>query len=78
MTIVESLSAGTRVVACRSGAAELLPEECVVEVTPDSDAIAQGIERALAMSAPLEYETRTWEAVADEYVGLYRRILDEE
>ena len=77
MTIVESLSAGTRVVACRSGAAELLPEECVVEVTPDSDAIARGIERALAMSAPLEYETRTWEEVADEYVGLYRRILDE-
>ncbi|WP_321169952.1 glycosyltransferase family 4 protein [Halobaculum sp. CBA1158] len=75
ITIVEALSAGTRVVAGPSGAAELLPEDCLIEVEPDSDAIAAGIERGLAMDTPLEYEIRTWEEVADEHVAFYERIL---
>jgi glycosyltransferase involved in cell wall biosynthesis len=77
MTIVESLSVGTRVVACESGAAELLPEDCVIEVTPDSDAIALGIDHALSFTTPIEYEVRTWEQVADEHVAFYERILSE-
>jgi glycosyltransferase involved in cell wall biosynthesis len=78
ITIVESLSVGTRVVACRSGAAELLPEDCVVEVTPDSDSIARGIERALEMTSPIEYQVRTWAEVADEHVEFYHDVLDEQ
>ena len=74
ITIVESLSVGTRVVACRSGAAELLPEDCVIEVTPDSDAIADGIDHALSLSSPIEYEDRTWAEVADEHVAFYNEI----
>ena len=74
ITIVESLSVGTRVVACRSGAAELLPEDCVIEVTPDSDAIADGIDHALSLSSPIEYEERTWDEVADEHVEFYNEI----
>jgi len=77
ITIVESLSVGTRVVACESGAAELLPDDCVIQVTPDSDAIADGIERALALDTPIEYEERTWEDVADEHVDFYHEILEE-
>lgn len=77
MTIVESLSVGTRVVACRSGAAELLPEDCVIEVTPDSDSIAEGIEYALSLDTPIEYESRTWVQVADEHVEFYDRVLEE-
>ncbi|MFB6078117.1 MAG: glycosyltransferase family 4 protein [Halarchaeum sp.] len=76
ITIVEALSVGTRVVACRSGAAELLPDDCVIEVTPDSDDIADGIRRALAMDSPIEYEERTWAEVADEHVEFYRDIVD--
>lgn len=75
MTIVESLSVGTRVVASRSGAAEILPDDCVVEVTPDSGSIADGIERALAMTSPIEYDVRSWEEVADEHVAFYEEIL---
>jgi glycosyltransferase involved in cell wall biosynthesis len=78
MTIVEALSTGTPVVATESGAAELLPPDCLVEVEPDSDAIADGIERALALPDDTTYEPRTWAQVADEYVDLYRDVLGRE
>jgi len=77
LTIVEALSVGTRVVACRSGVAELLPEDCVIEVTPDSDAIADGIDYALSLDTPIEYEERTWDEVADDHATFYRDILAE-
>ncbi len=76
ITIVESLSVGTRVVACESGAAELLPDDCVIEVEPDSDSIADGIEHALSLDTPIEYEERTWEDVADEHVAFYKEITE--
>ncbi len=64
ITIVEALSDGTRVVAYESGAAELLNEDCVIEVEPDSDSIAEGIEHALSLSTPIEYDVRTCGRVA--------------
>jgi len=76
ITIVESLSVGTRVVACRSGAAELLPEDCVIEVEPNSDSIANGIEHALELDTVIEYEDRTWEEVVDEHVEFYNSVLE--
>ncbi|QLH79094.1 glycosyltransferase family 4 protein [Halosimplex rubrum] len=77
ITIVEALSVGTRVVASESGAAEVLPDDCVVEVETDSDSIADGIDEALAADTPLEYEARTWETVADEHVAFYEEIVAE-
>jgi glycosyltransferase involved in cell wall biosynthesis len=76
ITIVEALSAGTRVVAGPSGAAEILPEDCVVTVAPDSGSIADGIEHALELDTPLTYEERTWDTVAAEHVAFYRDVLD--
>ena len=76
ITIVEALSVGTRVVASESGAAEVLPENCLIEVEPDSESIADGIEAGLAADSPLEYEDRTWDTVADEHVAFYEDILD--
>jgi glycosyltransferase involved in cell wall biosynthesis len=76
ITIVEALSVGTRVVACESGAAEVLPDGCIVEVEADSDPIAAGIERALAAGPIPEYEPRTWATVADEHVAFYEEILE--
>jgi glycosyltransferase involved in cell wall biosynthesis len=76
ITIVESLSVGTRVVACESGAAEVLPDDCVIEVEPDSESIADGINEALEMDSPIEYEERTWGDVADEHVEFYNEILE--
>lgn len=76
MTIVEALSVGTRVVTTECGAAEILPEDCLVQVTPDSDSIVDGVERALAMEGDLVFEERTWTDVADDYVALYEDLLD--
>lgn len=78
ITIVESLSVGTRVVACRSGASELLPENCVIEAELDSDSIAEAIDHALSLTSPIEYDVRTWEQVSDEHVELYHEILTED
>jgi glycosyltransferase involved in cell wall biosynthesis len=78
MTIVEALSVGTRVVAAECGAAEILPGDCVIEVTPNSESIAEGIDRALAMATPIEYDVRSWGDVADEHVDFYEEILTEQ
>jgi glycosyltransferase involved in cell wall biosynthesis len=75
MTIVEALSAGTRVVTTECGAAEVLPDTCLVQVEPDSEAIADGIETALAMQGTPTYEERTWDTVADEHADMYRELL---
>ncbi|MFB6173134.1 MAG: glycosyltransferase family 4 protein [Halobacteriales archaeon] len=75
ITVLEALSAGTRVVATECGAAELLPEDCLIRVDVDSEAIADGIEHALDLETPLEYEERSWGTVADEHVAFYRDVL---
>jgi len=76
ITIVEALSTGTRVVATESGAAEVLPEDCVIEVEPDSRSIADGIEYGLSLEGKPEYEPYTWDRVVDETVEYYHSILD--
>jgi len=76
ITYVESLSVGTRVVACESGAAEVLPDNCIVEVEPNSWSIADGIEQALVDDSPIEYEERTWSDVTDEHAEFYNEILE--
>ncbi|QSG14818.1 glycosyltransferase family 4 protein [Halapricum desulfuricans] len=77
ITIVEALSVDTRVVTTDCGAAEILPDDVLVQVTPDSRAVAGGIQRGLAMDGPIEYETRTWGDVADDHEAFYREILEE-
>ncbi len=75
ITIVEALSVGTRVVACESGAAEVLPDDAIVEVEPDSRSIAAGIDEALATDPAPEFADRSWATVADEHVSFYEDIL---
>ncbi|MEF8851714.1 MAG: glycosyltransferase family 4 protein [Haloarculaceae archaeon] len=77
ITIVEALSVGTRVVACESGAAEVLPDDAIVEVEPDSRSIADGIDEALAAGPTPDFEERSWATVADEHVEFYEGILGE-
>ncbi|MEZ3117742.1 glycosyltransferase family 4 protein [Halobaculum sp. MBLA0147] len=78
ITIVEALSAGTRVVTTECGAAEVLPEDCLIQVDHDSDAIATGIERGLARDDPVEYDARSWDAVADDHEEFYESVLADE
>ena len=74
ITVTEALSVGTRVVATECGAAEILPEDCVIPAEPQADSLARSIERALSIDGPLEYETRTWGQVVDDYIEFYERI----
>ncbi|MFB6188561.1 MAG: glycosyltransferase family 4 protein [Halapricum sp.] len=76
LAIVEALSVDTRVVTTECGAAEVLPDECLTIVDPDSRSIARGIQYELANDIPIEYEHRGWDVVADEHVEFYRSILD--
>jgi glycosyltransferase involved in cell wall biosynthesis len=74
ITITEALSVGTRVVATECGAAEVIPESCVVPAEVDSGSLADAIEHALSLEGPLEYEPRTWDTVVDEHLEFYERI----
>jgi glycosyltransferase involved in cell wall biosynthesis len=74
ITITEALSVDTRVVATECGAAEILPESCVVPAEVDSGSLADAIERALAMDEPLDYDVRTWDQVVDEHLDFYERV----
>lgn len=75
ITIVEALSVGTRVVGTECGAAEVLPDDCLIQVGQDSSSIADGIERALEIDTPIEYDERTWEEVAREHREFYESVL---
>jgi glycosyltransferase involved in cell wall biosynthesis len=75
ITITEALSAGTRVVATESGVTEVLPEESVVEVDPDSKSIAAGIGRALELDGVPEFDPITWDEVVDETVAFYEQVV---
>jgi glycosyltransferase involved in cell wall biosynthesis len=76
LTLVEALSVGTRVVASRSGVAEILPDDVLIEVEPESDSIVRGIQRGLALDTPLEYDINTWAEVADEHVAFYKQAIE--
>lgn len=76
ITITEALEAGAQVVATRSGVAEILPDDCLVEVEPDSESIVRGIEEALAREGPPEYERREWSEVVDETVAVYKDVAE--
>ncbi|RLM57565.1 glycosyltransferase family 1 protein [Halobellus sp. Atlit-31R] len=75
ITITEALAAGTRVVATESGVNEVLPDDSVVEVEPDSESLADGIERGLALDGPPKYDPITWGEVVDETVAFYEEIV---
>jgi glycosyltransferase involved in cell wall biosynthesis len=75
ITITEALSAGTRVVATESGVAEVLPEDCVIEVEPDSRSIADGVEYGLSLEGPPEYEPLTWDDVVDATIDFYEGVV---
>ncbi len=74
ITITEALEAGTQVVSTPCGAAEVLPENCLIEVTPDSESIVGGIEAALDREAPPAYERRDWSAVAEDTLAVYEDV----
>ena len=74
ITITEALEAGTQVVSTRCGAAEVLPDDCLIEVTPDSESIVDGLMTALDRESPPAYERRDWSAVAEDTLAVYEDV----
>jgi glycosyltransferase involved in cell wall biosynthesis len=75
LTISEALNAGTPVVCTESGIYELLPSEAVTLVEPDSDSIAEGLEKALEKE-DVNVDGRSWSEMADEYVEIYKSLAE--
>jgi len=73
LTITEAISSGTPVVATECGAAEII-DEAVITVEHSSDAIKEGIEKAME-SEVKQVDQRTWEEMAEEYVEIYEELL---
>jgi len=74
ITITEALEAGTQVVSTPCGAAEILPEGCLVEVIPDSESIVNGLDEALDREELPTYERRDWSAVAEDTLEVYEDV----
>jgi starch synthase len=74
ITITEALEAGTQVVSTRCGAGEILPEGCLIEVTPDSESIVDGLTAALNRESLPEYERRDWSEVARDTLAVYEDV----
>lgn len=73
LTITEALEHQTPVVAAESGAEEVLPDNTIVKVSPNSSEISRGIEEALEKNIGV-IEGRSWSKVAEETLEVYREL----
>ena len=75
LTITEALESGTKVLATESGVDELLSSDAITEIRPESDSIAEGLEKALEKDFLPDYESRTWSEMAEEILEVYREVI---
>jgi len=73
LTITEAISCQTPVVATENGAEEIIPDEAIVSIDPDSNSIAEGIKIGLEKDLN-DVEVRSWDEMIDETVEIYRRV----
>ena len=73
LTITEALESGTPVVATESGVEEVLEGENIVKISPDSDSIAEGLEKGLEKNIE-SFEGRNWKEMAEEFLELYKKF----
>ena len=74
LTISEALNAGTPVICTESGINELLPSEAVTLVKPNSDSIAEGLEKSLKKNS-VEVEGRSWDEMVNDYIEIYTSLI---
>lgn len=73
LTITEALEHQTPVVAAENGAEEILPDNTLIKVRPDSEDISEGIKEALKKEIKV-VKGRSWEEVAEETIDIYRNL----
>ena len=74
LTISEALNAGTRVVCTESGVNELLKDEKITVVEPNSDSICEGLEKSLEKESP-DVDGRDWSENVSDYIELYEKLV---
>lgn len=74
LTITEALESGTAVLATENGVEELVSKGTIIEISPESDSIAEGLEKAAERDFLPEYESRSWEDMTEEIRSLYRKF----
>jgi len=73
LTITEAISCDTPVVATENGVEEIIPDEAIVSIEPDSDSIAEGIEKGLEKELS-KLKMRNWTDMVDETMEVYKKI----
>lgn len=74
LTISEALDSETPVVCTESGINELLPSEAVTLVEPESDSIAEGLQKSLEKES-VSVDGRSWNEMVDEYIEIYSDLI---
>lgn len=73
LTITEALESGTPVLATENGVSEV-SSDFIIETSPDSEEIAEGIKRGLEVDSEVEVESRSWEEMAEEVLEVYSEV----
>lgn len=74
LTITEALECGTPVVATASGVEEILPEDSLIHVEPESDSIAEGIKKGLETDKEIKDLGRSWKDMAEDVLEVYKDV----
>lgn len=74
LTITEALESDTKVLATENGVNELVPTDSIIEIEPESDSIAEGLQKALEKDSTPKYNTRTWSDMTEEILDIYRKL----
>ncbi|MFB6099800.1 MAG: glycosyltransferase family 4 protein, partial [Candidatus Nanohalobium sp.] len=70
LTITEALESGTPALATENGVSEI-SSEFIIETSPDSEEIAEGIMKGLEMDREVDVEGRSWNEMAEEVLEVY-------
>lgn len=73
LTITEALESGTPVLATENGVSEV-SSEFIIETSPDSEEIAEGIKEGLKIDSEVEVESRSWEEMTEEVIEVYSEV----
>ena len=73
LTITEALESGTPVLATENGVSEI-SSEFIIETSPDSEDIAEGISKGLNIEREVAVEGRSWDEMAEEVIEIYDRL----
>lgn len=74
LTITEALESGTQVLATESGVSELVEDDSITEISPDSDSISRGLKKTLEKDFRPSYSSRSWEDMSKEVSKVYRKL----